>query len=305
MESQFIAWLRDRLPPHRLLRLGLGDDAAVLDLARSPRCAVTVDMVNDGVDFVLAEIDPRRAGRKALAVNLSDMAAMAARPLAVVVALALPRDGALPLAQSLYEGMLPLAERYDVAIAGGDTNTWDAPLAISITALGEVGPHGPLLRGGARPGDKILVTGALGGGILGRHLDFEPRVAEALLLQERYDLHAGMDISDGLALDLSRMANESRLGAVVRLADVPISPDAVRLAEQLADGQAPLDHALSDGEDFELLLALPPKEAERVLAEQPLAAPLTCIGEFIAEPGLWQIDAEGKRAPLEPRGYRH
>ncbi len=151
--------------------------------------------------------------REALAVNLSDLAAMAARPLAAVIALALPRHDALRIAQELYEGLLPLAERYGVAIAGGDTNSWDAPLAVAITLLGTPGPRGPLLRSGARPGDRILVTGAFGGSILDRHFDFEPRVHEALLLASRYDLHAGIDVSDGLSLDLSRLAAASGCGA--------------------------------------------------------------------------------------------
>ena len=142
MEREFIHWLRRRLPPHPLLRLGPGDDAAVLNLAASKECVITVDMLTDGVDFKLDEIDPRRAGRKALAANLSDLAAMAARPLAGVVALCLPRKNGRQLAEELYEGMLPLAERYDLAIAGGDTNSWDGPLVISITLLGAVGRAG-------------------------------------------------------------------------------------------------------------------------------------------------------------------
>ena len=177
MERELISWLRQHLPPHPLLRLGLGDDAAMLRLADVQECVITVDMLNEGVDFDLSRIDPRRAGRKALAANLSDLAAMAARPLAGVVALALPRRGAMELAVALYEGMLPLAEQYDLAIAGGDTNSWDGPLAISITLLGAVTLRGPLRRDGAKPGDHILVTGSFGGSILGRHLDFEPRAA--------------------------------------------------------------------------------------------------------------------------------
>ncbi len=304
MEAELIDWLAERLPPHRLLRLGVGDDAAVLDLALAPDCVVTVDMVNEGVDFRLGEIDARRAGHKALGVNLSDLAAMAARPLAVVIALALPREGALPLAQQLYEGMLPLAERFDVALAGGDTNIWDGPLAISITALGQITAQGPLRRAGARRGDKILVTGSFGGSILGRHLDVEPRIEEALLLHERYHLHAGMDVSDGLALDLSRLARASGCGAVLDLSAVPVAAAAVELAQQLRDGRSALDHALGDGEDFELLLAVPPDEAERLVREQPLGVPVTCIGEFVVEAGLWQHGAQGRR-PLEPTGYQH
>lgn len=305
MEAQLIAYLRERIPPHPLLRLGLGDDAAVLQIAGVQDCALTVDMLTDQVDFQLAQAEPRRVGRKALAVNLSDLAAMASRPLAGVVALALPRRGSMDLAVQLYEGMLPLAERYGLAIAGGDTNSWDGPLVISVTLLGQVSRRGPLRRGGARPGDWIVVTGAFGGSILGRHFDFEPRVEEALLLNERYVLGAGIDASDGLSLDLAHLAEESRCGAVVRLADVPIAEDARRLADQRADGSTALDHALGDGEDFELILAVRPDEAQRMLADQPLGVPLTAIGHFVAEPGLWQLDPEGRRTPLAPRGYQH
>jgi len=305
MERDFIAWLRERLPPHPLLELGPGDDAAVLRGGDGHRCVVSVDMLTDGVDFELDRHDPRRAGRKCLAVNLSDLAAMASRPLAAVVALCLPRQGGLELAQRLYEGMIPLAQQYDVAIAGGDTNSWDGPLAVSVTVLGAVAPRGPLRRGGARPGDRILVTGRFGGSILGRHLDFEPRVHEALALHEAYQLHAGIDTSDGLSLDLARLVEESGCGAVVHTRCVPVSDDARRLAAQLADGSTPLDHALGDGEDFELILAAPPDEAERMLADRPLETPLTDIGEVIAEPGLWQAAAGGGRTPLAVRGWEH
>ncbi len=161
MEAELIAWLRKRLPPHPLLRLGPGDDAAVLRMAGVEECVVTVDMLTDHVDFELARDDPRRVGRKCLAVNLSDLAAMASRPLAAVIAVVLPRQGGMELAVELIEGLLPLAERYDVAIAGGDVNSWDGPLAVSVTLLGQVTGRGPLCRGGARPGDQIVVTGSV------------------------------------------------------------------------------------------------------------------------------------------------
>ena len=305
MEQQFIAWLRERLPPHPLLRLGPGDDAAVLRMAGVDECVITVDLLTEGVDFLLAEVDPRRVGRKALAVNLSDLAAMAARPLAAVLAVALPRKGGRELAVQLYEGLLPLAEKYDLAIAGGDTNSWDGPLVITATLLGQVTARGPLLRKGAQAGDRIVVSGAFGGSILGRHFDFEPRVNEALLLNERYELHAGMDVSDGLAIDLARLVRESGVGAIVETDRVPIHDDARRLARQRNDGRTPLEHALGDGEDFELLLAAPPDEARRMLAEQPLEVPLTDIGEFTAEPGLWQREAGGPVRPLTPSGWEH
>ncbi len=304
MEREFIRWLREHLPPHPLLRLGAGDDAAVLRMADVRDCTVTVDMLTDHVDFELSQTHPRRVGRKALAANLSDLAAMASKPLAAVIALALPKRVGLELAVSLYEGMLPLAERYGLAIAGGDTNTWDGPLAVSITLLGEVTDRGPLRRDGAQPGDRVLVTGSFGGSILGRHFDFEPRVDEALALNARYELHAGADVSDGLSLDLSHILEESGCGAVLNAEAVPIAPDAVRLAAQLGDGSTPLDHALGDGEDFELILAVPPHEAKRILAERPVDVQLTDIGQFVAEPGLW-IEENQCRRPFTPRGWEH
>lgn len=305
METELIAQLRERLPSHPLLKLGIGDDAAILDGARGRDWVVTVDMLTDRVDFLLDQVDPRRVGRKALAVNLSDLAAMACRPVAAVVALVLPRENGMELALGLYEGMIPLAEEFGTAIAGGDTNSWDGPLALSVTAIGEVTSRGPLRRSGARPADRILVTGRLGGSILGHQFDFQPRVQEAIDLAERYELHAGIDISDGLSRDLAHLVEESRCGAVLDLASVPIANDAVRLSRQLADGSTPLDHALSDGEDFELILAVPPEEAERMIVEQPLGVPLTAIGRFVAEPGLWQETEQGKRIPVPVRGFEH
>lgn len=309
MESEFIHWLRRRLPPHPQLLLGPGDDAAVLRLAADAACVVTTDTLTDGVDFILGRDDPRRIGRKALAVNLSDLAAMAARPVAALVSLVLPRanadTAALDLAVELFEGLLPLAEEFQVAIAGGDTNTWPGSLVIGVTAIGETTAHGPLCRGGARPGDVILVTGQFGGSLLGKQFDFVPRVAAALLLHERYQIHAATDVSDGLTLDLSHICAESRCGATVELSRIPVSAAAEELTRQLGDGRSPLDHALADGEDFELILAVPPDESDRLLADQPLPVPLSRIGTFTVEPGLSQIAADGSRSPMAPRGYEH
>ncbi|HEY4312492.1 MAG TPA: thiamine-phosphate kinase [Pirellulales bacterium] len=302
MESEFIAWLRERLPPHPRLAVGVGDDAAQVQLTGG-EVLVSVDALSEGVDFRLAEVDARRVGRKALAVNLSDMAAMAARPVAMVVSVMLPRQGALLMARQLAEGMIPLAERFDVAFAGGDTNTWDGGLVISVTILGEPTQRGPLRRSGAMPGDVIIVTGAFGGSILGHHFDFEPRVREALILHERYELHAGMDVSDGLALDLSRLAAESGCGAAVRLEKLPLTPATHELAAR--DGVSAIEHALGDGEDFELILAVPPDAARQMLADQPLDVPLTAIGQFVADRGLWQVDKHGATTPLAPRGFQH
>ncbi|MEA1950424.1 MAG: thiamine-phosphate kinase [Planctomycetota bacterium] len=311
MESELIEHLRRCIPPHPRLLLGPGDDAAVLQMADVGQCVMTVDLLTDQVDFELDKVDPRRVGRKALAVNLSDLAAMAAEPLAGVVALALPRVGGLELAVKIYEGLLPLAEQYDLAVAGGDTNSWDGPLALSVTLIGKVlsgyGTERPkaLRRDGARPGDRIVVTGSFGGSILGRQFDFDPRVREAITLNQQYDLHAGIDTSDGLSIDLSRIVKESGCGAILDLDAVPISEDAHRLASQLDDGGTGLEHALADGEDFELVLAVPPEEARRMLTDRPVDVLLTDVGRFVEEPGLWQTDAQHGKRKLTPRGWEH
>ncbi len=301
MEFELIQWLTQRVSVHPALRIGIGDDAALL--AAPGETLVTVDMLNDRVDFDLRRDDARRIGRKSLAVNLSDIAAMAGRPTAVVIALALPRDGGLALARELYEGLLPLAEQFGVALAGGDTNSWDGPLAISVTLLGAVSPRGALTRSGARPGDRILATGEFGGSILGRHFDFQPRVFEAAALHAGYELHASIDVSDGLSLDLHRICLASRCGAVLDLANIPVSQAAVELARQ--DGKSALEHALSDGEDFELLLAVPPEEARRIVADQAVGVKVTDIGEFVAENGFWSCTAGEAKSPLVPKGYQH
>jgi thiamine-monophosphate kinase len=303
MESDFIRWLRRRVPSHPRARVSIGDDAAVLAAPAGVNLLVTTDMLMDGVDFLLSRVDPRTVGRKALAVNLSDIAAMAGQPTAAFVSVALPYEGGGELAKVLYDGLLPLAEEFDVVVAGGDTNSWNGPLVISVTLLGEPTGPGPLTRQGALPGDCIVVTGEFGGSILGRHLDFVPRVREAQALHASYGLHAGIDVSDGLSLDLSRLAEESGCGALLDSDSIPISTAARSASE--SDGRPPLDHALADGEDFELILAVPADEARRLLADQPLAVKLTIIGQFVAEPGLWTTGATGGRLPLRPAGYEH
>jgi thiamine-monophosphate kinase len=313
MELEFIEWLRARVPADSRAKLGLSDDAALVALAGSGGVVVTTDLLTDGVDFEIGKHELPRIGRQALAANLSDLAAMAAKPVAAFISLALPRDGGagcspLVIAKGLYEGILPLAADFDVTIAGGDTNTYDGPLVLSVTALGEATGRGPLTRSGGRPGDWLIVTGVLGGSIYGHMLDFTPRVREAMLLHERYELNAGIDISDGLALDASRLAAASKCGALLNLDRVPISQDAIRLAksENAADlPAAALRHALSDGQDFELLIAARPEVAERILNERPIGCPIAHVGKLVEEPGLWQKTPSGEQVPLEATGWRH
>jgi thiamine-monophosphate kinase len=304
LEAEFIDWLRSRLAADPRVPIGIGSDAAVLRLASS-RAVVTTDALMDGVDFILSEVAPRRVGWKALAVNLSDLAAMGAKPVAAFISLILPRDNALSLAQELYEGLFPLADRFQVAIAGGDTNCWNGPLAISITAIGEPPANGCWTRHGARPGDVILASGSFGGSILGKHLDFTPRLELAQQLAERYKIRAATDVSDGLSLDLSHILSESGVGACLELDAIMIADAAHELSRSRPDGLTPLDHALSDGEDFELLLVATPAEAARIMADTDLAAPIRPIGFITAELGLCGRQVGQLPAPLIIRGYQH
>src|SRR5919204_5519810 len=201
-ELAFIEWLRRRTPSSGRVLLGPGDDAAVLDWPAGAPCLVTTDMLLEGSCFLLAEAGPRRVGRKAMAVNLSDIAAMAGRPVAAVVSVGLPRLGGRALAEELYRGLREMGDAFDTAVVGGDTNSWDGPLVIAVTVLGEPTGRGPVTRAGARPGDWLLVTGPFGGSIRGKHLDFTPRVREALRLHECARLNAMIDVSDGLAADV-------------------------------------------------------------------------------------------------------
>jgi thiamine-monophosphate kinase len=299
-EFAYIDWLRRLTPADNRVLLGPGDDTAALRLKPDTPCLVTTDMLLEGSCFVLEQAGPRRVGRKAMAVNLSDVAAMAGRPVAAVVSVGLPRQGGRALAEELYHGLRELADAFDTAVVGGDTNSWDGPLVISVTLLGEATERGAVTRSGARPGDWLLVTGPLGGSILGKHLDFTPRVREALQLHAAAPLHAMIDVSDGLAADVGHLCDESRCGAVLRAEAIPIS-DA---AHRLNDGRPPLEHALGDGEDFELVCAVAPEDGRRLVTTQPVPGlTLTHIGECV-EAGLWLEEGEVRR-PAERHGYVH
>ena len=234
--------------------LGIGDDTAVLRVSPDHARLATVDTLMEGVHFTMPPATAQQVGHKALAVNLSDIAAMAGRPQAALVSLVLPKQDGAAIAQGIHTGIQTLADTHNVAIAGGDTNTWNGPLVVSITVLGETGcrqtgQHAAVPRSGAQAGDWIMVTGTLGGSLAGKHLDFQPRLTEARTLDQCVSLHAMIDVSDGLSADLHHILHQSRVGAIIEATSIPISA----AADHADDGRSPLEHALCDGEDFELL----------------------------------------------------
>ncbi len=298
-ELTFIEWMR------RNGAGDLGDDCAVIDCeaARAPM-VVTADMLLDGTHFSLAEHGPQAVGYKAIACSLSDIAAMGCRPAAAFCCGALPRDISAETVREIFTGARGLCEKFHVAIAGGDTTAWrrGGRLVLSVTMIGWADGCLPIRRSGAKAGDAIFVTGRLGGSILGRHLSFTPRVAEGRYLAERGDVHAMIDVSDGLAADLAHIAEESRCGACIEAAAVPVAEAAVELAK--SSRKAPLEHALHDGEDFELLFTTAPAADADLLADWPFETKLSRIGRIEAG-GLAMIGADGSRRQLAPAGYVH
>lgn len=284
------------------VEVGIGDDGAVL-LPNNRRQVVVTDMLLEGVHFDFRTASPELVGHKSLAVNLSDIAAMGCRPTAAFVSIALPRslESAESFLRQLYDGMEALAERYQFCLAGGDTNTWDGPFAVNVCVTGTPVKDRPVLRAGAVPGDGLFVTGPLGGSLhSGRHLNFEPRLEAAAWLVEHAEIHAMMDISDGLSLDLQRLTAASGCGAIIDGAQVPIHQ---HVTDQPQTGQ-PLDHALNDGEDFELLFAAPAQAfaAEDTDANRPA---LWQIGVVVAESGCWLRSETGKLTELTAAGWQH
>ncbi len=311
-ELSYIHWLRQQLTPQPRVEVPPGDDCAVLAWP-SPKLVVTTDMLMEGSCF-LRDAGPARIGKKAMSVNLSDMAAMASRPVAAVISLGLPRDLSEGWAKELFHAMHVQATAFDTLIVGGDTNAWDGPLTINVTLFGEPTSKGVVTRSGAKPGDALFVTGKLGGSIQGHHLDFTPRVKEAMRLHQLVDLHAMIDLSDGLSTDLHHLCEMSGCGAELYADRIPISD----VARTMNDSRLPLEHALHDGEDFELLFAVSAEDAQHLLKQPLEGITLHHIGHCtpfsprLFKPGAGSRETritlhlnDNTQLPLHPQGYEH
>ena len=301
-EREFVRWLAARHSSRRgPVTLGIGDDMAMLDTGGQP-ILITSDMLLDGVHFDTADHSLSDIGHKAAACSLSDCAAMAVQPVAAVVSLALPRSFSVEQAKSLTDAIAKTCEAHGCELAVGDTGSWKNPLAIDVAMLARPYPNiAPVCRDGAQPGDGVFVTGPLGGSLLGKHLTFEPRVHEAKTIAETLatKLHAMIDVTDGLAIDLDRIAEASLCGAVLdeSLLLNATATDAKRAADR--DGHSVLEHVLGDGEDFELLLT--GDVDDRLAARLGLLR----IGVIATETGLRLRTANGCENHLEPTGYQH
>jgi thiamine-monophosphate kinase len=289
-EFELIDWIRAQQRSSDLIHIGIGDDLAALKWPAGDLLLVGVDQIIDGVHFDSTVHSLHDIGKKAMNRNLSDCAAMACLPAAAVVAVALPKSFSLENARELYGGLRAAGDAFDCPIVGGDTSSWNGKLIVSVTILGRSAGIKPITRAGARPGDGIYVTGPLGGSMLGRHLTFEPRVAIGRKLGNIAT--AMIDLSDGLSRDLGHICKAGNVGAVLDADRIPIHADAQTLS--LRDGISPLDHALHDGEDYELLFTAP----------GPVSL-ATRIGTIVPAPQILLAGADGRKAPLIPRGWEH
>jgi thiamine-monophosphate kinase len=282
---------------------GIGDDCAVRPPSRG-RQLVTVDPVIRGRHFDAAA--PAGAvAAKLLKRNLSDIAAMGGTPRSAVVTLAAPPNLPVAWMEAFFRALGRQALRFGVAIVGGDCAQTDGTLAFTLTLLGDA-PERPLLRTGAQAGDLVMVTGALGGSILGKHFRFVPRLHEGRWLAGRPGVHAAIDVSDGLGKDL-RAIVPAGLRCVVDPQAVPVSAAARQWAKRT--GRHPLDCALNDGEDFELLFAVAPGGVERFAAAwfRRFSTPLSCVGRMLPRSGGQPVVDFAPALPdgVQPHGYEH
>lgn len=308
-ERQFIRDLQSQFPNLAPVLTGIGDDGAVLDVSTDKQQVVVTDLLLDGVHFDLKVTSPFLAGRKAVAVNLSDLAAMGCRPTAAFVSIAIPRHGGSGVSSSqkflseLYRGIRQMTDEFQFTLAGGDTNSWGGPFAINVCLTGVPFSGRTLLRSAAKAEDAIFVTGPLGGSLhLGRHLLFTPRLQISEWLSRTVQVHAMMDISDGLSLDLHRMMEASATGAELNASAIPIHTD-VPINESI---ERRLAAALSDGEDFELVFTVCASDAAILKAAADDAEfSIYEIGRVRNESGIDLIDTHGNQRKMPEYGWQH
>jgi thiamine-monophosphate kinase len=295
-ELDLIRTIREKAGRERNgLKLGIGDDCAVIDRGGSGYLLWAADMLVENTHFTAKGAGLRRVGRKAVAVNLSDIAAMGGKPLYITVSLGVPPRTHRRSLERLYDGIMDICGQYDVSLAGGDT-VRSKELVIDVSIIGEVDARSLVRRSGARQGELILVTGPVRNGKR-THLDFMPRLDESAFLVKRYRPSSMIDVSDGIAPDLMRICSRSGVGC-------RLYADAVPLSKGL-----PLEEALYYGESFELLCTMPVRKAAamfRYFRERGAFCPFFVAGKTVpASRGCVLVGKEGRTSPLKMEGFRH
>ncbi len=306
--------------------VGIGDDVAVLDTGGSDWLLAKVDIQVEGVHFVPGLISPRDLGRKALAINLSDIAAAGGWPEYALVSLALPAETEVAWVEELYRGLRQEGDRYGVAVVGGNMARSPQGIVVDVFVLGRVRRQRLLLRSGARPGDRVLVTGTLGDSAAGlallqessiqlgaagreqlltRHFAPTPRLPEAEIISRHQLATAMIDLSDGLSSDIGHICERSGVGVRLWAARLPISPAARQVAG--ATGQPAWQLALEGGEDYELCFTAPPDAAGELAeaVEEETGTPVTIIGEILPARSRWLVREDGSEVSLQAGGWEH
>ena len=325
-EHALIARLRARVPPpSSWVTIGIGDDAAAIAPEPGEQIVITTDSLVESVHFDRAYTPMDAVGHKALAVNLSDLAAMGAEPRGVLLSLSLPAALALAEFDACVEGFLALAARARAPLIGGNITRSPGPIAIDVTAVGSARARRLITRAGGRPGDALYVTGRIGAAAAGlevlragmargaldadladcvaRHERPEPRLRAGLIAGRSRAVSAGIDLSDGLADGARQLADASGTGVVIDADAVPVHPGA--RAWTARDGRDVVAAAMSGGEDYELLFAVPRRRTRAFLAAAGRwgGVAVTRIGQLTKEPGVW-LERAGRREPL-PAGFVH
>ncbi len=280
--------------------IGIGDDMAQMAVGSVGSLLITTDMLLDGSHFDSACHSLEQIGYKSMAASLSDCAAMATVPFAAVVSVGLPAGFSEAALKSLHSGLLRAGEMFDCKLIGGDITSWrneQGKLAVSVALVSKPGATAPIKRSGAKVGDIICVTGSLGASIQGKHISFTPRVKEALEISRLAAPTAMMDISDGLSTDLSHLCRSSGVGAVVYEKFIPVSQAA-------KEAENPLEAALNDGEDFELLFTVSKDRFQTLKKNWTMDTAITVVGE-ITTGGLKIVYGNGTEAELKPGGFDH
>ena len=290
-EFGLIERIREKIKTDRSVICGMGDDTAVIAYTKDKYLLFTTDMLVEGVHFRRKEASFAQIGRKSLAVNISDIAAMGGIPKYAVISAGFPKELSLRAVDDIMLGINTLAKEYRVNIVGGDT-VRAGKIVLCISLVGQIKKRDLTLRSGAKVGDLIFVTGSLGGARRLKQFNFIPRVKEAQAIIKKFKPTAMIDLSDGLASDLQRVAQASKVGAVIFEQMLPLSRG------------ASLQSALYEGEDFELLFTMPLDSARKFYKKGEF--PITCLGKIVERKrGLAIIDKKAKSSPLKQKGFQH
>lgn len=308
-EFKLIEALKKKVPFKVSKGLGIGDDAALFEKNSREYSVIATDTIVENIDFKLETAKPEEIGYKALAVNLSDIAAMGAKPTYFLATLGIPErlSKKKKWLTRFYAGMNLLAQKYAIPCIGGDI-TKARDFFLSVTVLGVVAKRDVTVRSGAKVGDRIFATGHFGGSIHGKHLKFKPRVEEGAFLARNFKINSMIDVSDGLVQDLEHILRASRVGAKIDVERIPVSSDVFKKKRKYA--RQALCNALSDGEDFELLFTVSKSQTTRLEYDWKKKfprVPLCFIGEIQkGTPKIQYTSGDVKISlPLLKKGYSH